>query len=107
MCAPEHHQGPRKSSVSSASSCSFMSLAAAVRPHPHQHTVAMIDTRSQCDVTIGKAEAATVSDRSHTRVAVLTGGGDRPYALGLAAALLGENIPFDFIGSNEVNGPEL
>ena len=41
------------------------------------------------------------------RVSVLTGGGDRPYALGLASSLIGENIPFDFIASDELEAPEL
>ena len=40
-------------------------------------------------------------------VALLTGGGDRPYALGLASSLVSQNVAFDFIGSDEVNGPEL
>lgn len=40
-------------------------------------------------------------------VALLTGGGDRPYALGMAAALNAVGIHLDFIGSNDVNGPEL
>jgi glycosyltransferase involved in cell wall biosynthesis len=42
-----------------------------------------------------------------TRVAILTGGGDKPYALGLAAALTTEGILLDFIGSNELEVPEL
>lgn len=40
-------------------------------------------------------------------VAVLTGGGDKPYALGLAASLIAQDVSIDFIGSNEVDGPEL
>ena len=40
-------------------------------------------------------------------VAVLTGGGDRPYALGLAAALSSRGIHVDFIGSNDLLSPEL
>jgi D-inositol-3-phosphate glycosyltransferase len=40
-------------------------------------------------------------------VALLTGGGDKPYALGLASCLISLNIAIDFIGSDEVNGPEL
>src|SRR5438876_5417037 len=40
-------------------------------------------------------------------VALLTAGRDRPYALGLASALISQNVSFDFIGSDEVNGPEL
>lgn len=41
------------------------------------------------------------------RVAVLTGGGDRPYALGIAAALTAEKIEVDFIGSDELKSVEL
>jgi glycosyltransferase involved in cell wall biosynthesis len=40
-------------------------------------------------------------------VAILTGGGDRPYALGLAASLQAENVAFDFIGSDELQSPGL
>lgn len=40
-------------------------------------------------------------------VAILTGGGDRPYALGLAASLRAEGLAFDFIGSDELQSPEL
>jgi len=40
-------------------------------------------------------------------VAVLTAGRDKPYALGLAAALMEQGIVLDFIGSDEVNAPEL
>src|SRR4051794_9639099 len=42
-----------------------------------------------------------------TQVAVLTGGWDRPYALGLASSLIAQGVKFDFIGSNEVDGREL
>ena len=41
------------------------------------------------------------------QVAVLTGGGDRPYALGLASALMQLRIPFDYISSDAVDSPEL
>jgi len=40
-------------------------------------------------------------------VAVLTAGQDRPYALGLASALIAQKIPFDFIASNFLDSPEL
>ncbi len=40
-------------------------------------------------------------------VGLLTGGGDKPYALGLASALMSQNIRLDFIGSDEIDGPEL
>ncbi len=39
--------------------------------------------------------------------AILTGGGDRPYALGLAGALLHEGLSFDFIGSDDLLAPEV
>ncbi len=42
-----------------------------------------------------------------SQISVLTAGRDRPYALGLAAALAAMGVRFDFIGSNEVDGPEL
>lgn len=40
-------------------------------------------------------------------VTLLTGGGDRPYALGLAQALSDAGIHLDFIGSDELRAPEL
>ena len=44
---------------------------------------------------------------SQSRVALLTGGGDKPYALGMAAALTSVGIHVDFIGSDDLNVPEL
>lgn len=40
-------------------------------------------------------------------VALLTGGGDKPYALGMAAALTSVGIQVDFIGSDDLRAPEL
>ena len=40
-------------------------------------------------------------------VGLLTGGGDKPYALGIASALSGQGIRLDFVGSDDVNAPEL
>jgi glycosyltransferase involved in cell wall biosynthesis len=40
-------------------------------------------------------------------VALLTAGRDRPYALGMAQALLAQGVHLDFIGSNEVSSPDL
>jgi D-inositol-3-phosphate glycosyltransferase len=42
-----------------------------------------------------------------SRVALLTGGGDKPYALGMAAALTSEGISIDFIGSDDLRVPQL
>jgi glycosyltransferase involved in cell wall biosynthesis len=40
-------------------------------------------------------------------VTLLTGGGDRPYAFGLATALVAQGVAFDFIGSDNLDFPEL
>lgn len=37
------------------------------------------------------------------QLAILTGGRDKPYALGMAECLIAKGIEFDFIGSDEVN----
>jgi glycosyltransferase involved in cell wall biosynthesis len=55
----------------------------------------------------GQVTASGGRPKVASQVAVLTGGGDRPYALGLAAALLAEGITFDFIGSDDLETPEL
>ena len=52
-------------------------------------------------------EKATVPSAGAPQIAVLTGGGDRPYALGLAATLVNQGIRFDFIASDELDDPEL
>jgi glycosyltransferase involved in cell wall biosynthesis len=54
------------------------------------------------------AQLSTLSaPRSALRVALLTGGGDKPYAMGLAAALTSQDISLDFIGSDDLSVPEL
>jgi glycosyltransferase involved in cell wall biosynthesis len=54
------------------------------------------------------AELSTLNPRrSDPRIALLTGGGDKPYALGMAAALTSVGIHVDFIGSDDLNVPEL
>ena len=40
-------------------------------------------------------------------VCLLTGGGDRPYALGMASTLACKAISVDFIGSDQLDAPEL
>ena len=40
-------------------------------------------------------------------VALLTGGDDRPYALGMVSALVAQGIATDFIGSDKLDAPEL
>src|SRR5207253_4628712 len=41
------------------------------------------------------------------RIVLLTGGGDKPYALGMAAALTSVGIHVDFVGSDDLSVPEL
>src|SRR5207248_2312560 len=41
------------------------------------------------------------------RISLLTGGGDKPYALGMAAALTSAGIHVDFVGSDDLSVPEL
>ena len=54
------------------------------------------------------AQRSTLNAQVSTaRVALLTGGGDKPYALGMAAALTSAGITVDFIGSDDLSVPEL
>jgi D-inositol-3-phosphate glycosyltransferase len=48
-----------------------------------------------------------VSPTSTVRVALLTGGSDKPYALGIATALSSARVSVDFIGSDELDLAEL
>lgn len=50
----------------------------------------------------------TTSPASHQiAVALLTGGGDRPYAFGLATELVAKEVALDLIGSDDLNCPDL
>jgi D-inositol-3-phosphate glycosyltransferase len=53
------------------------------------------------------SEISLNAQRSTLRIALLTGGGDKPYALGMAAALTSAGIHVDFIGSDDLSVPEL
>src|SRR6266496_1516392 len=76
----------------------------------------------RADVSVGlstmndlsRPSSATVDKRSTLnsqlstlQIALLTGGGDKPYALGMAAALTSVGIDVDFIGSDDLKVPEL
>ncbi len=50
---------------------------------------------------------ACVTPRAELDAALLTGGFDRPYAYGLAMALISKNVRLDVIGSDEVDSPEM
>jgi len=63
---------------------------------------------------LSRPSSATVDKRSTLnsqlstlQIALLTGGGDKPYALGMAAALTSVGIDVDFIGSDDLKVPEL
>jgi D-inositol-3-phosphate glycosyltransferase len=72
-------------------------------------------TRSICN----PSSATPAASREHAKnfgvrnpqsaihVALLTGGGDKPYALGMAAALTSAGVHVDFIGSDDLRVPEL
>jgi glycosyltransferase involved in cell wall biosynthesis len=62
--------------------------------------------RSNTVAVIGE-DSGAANAAAFSRVAVLTGGDDRSYALGLAGALLEHGIGLDFIGSDAVDGPVL
>ena len=57
--------------------------------------------------TTNQAEPKTVSPTSKLHVALLTGGSDRPYALGIATALSSARVAVDFVGSDELDIAEL
>ena len=52
-------------------------------------------------------QLAISNQQSTLHVALLTGGGDKPYALGMAEALTSVGISVDFIGSDDLSVPEL
>jgi glycosyltransferase involved in cell wall biosynthesis len=53
------------------------------------------------------AGSVTTSPRPEIAIGLLTGGGDRHYAFGLAMALVAKGVSVDFIGGDEVDSPEL
>jgi glycosyltransferase involved in cell wall biosynthesis len=54
-----------------------------------------------------KREMAEKCAAGVVEIALLTGGGDKPYALGLATALTSEGITVEFIGSDDLDVAEL
>jgi glycosyltransferase involved in cell wall biosynthesis len=56
---------------------------------------------------IGSSRNAQTQDRdSRIEVALLTGGGDRPYAYGLTMELISRGVGIDMIGSDDLDFPE-
>jgi glycosyltransferase involved in cell wall biosynthesis len=58
-------------------------------------------------MTNGGAMPSRSHRATRMRVALLTGGDDRPYALGMTSALAREGVYVDFIGSDKLDAPEL
>jgi glycosyltransferase involved in cell wall biosynthesis len=54
-----------------------------------------------------RAAPAPAANERLEPIALLTGGDDRPYALGMTGALSSEGIRHDFIGSDALDAPEL
>src|SRR5689334_6505008 len=52
-------------------------------------------------------QSAIRDPRSAIQIALLTGGSDRPYVIGLVEALTSTNVCLEVIGSNELDLPEL
>src|ERR1051326_4995812 len=46
-------------------------------------------------------------EKAPISVALLTGGSDKPYALGLSSALTAQRVRIDFVGSDELDCPEV
>jgi D-inositol-3-phosphate glycosyltransferase len=68
----------------------------------------MMQTVNPHDVqALGTPASAQERAACGRHVALLTGGGDRPYALGLARALTASGTRVDFIGSDDLDSPEL
>ena len=52
-------------------------------------------------------KSAIGNPRSVMHISLLTGGGDKPYALGMGAALTSAGVEVDFVGSDDLCVPEL
>jgi D-inositol-3-phosphate glycosyltransferase len=65
------------------------------------------ERQSSVLTTHSQATPSSVVRPAILEVALLTGGGDKPYALGMAAAMTSVGIRVDFIGSDDLNVPEV
>lgn len=65
-----------------------------------------IDIDQQQPKVGGSARSTASAKDGDVAVALLTGGGDRPYAFGLATALISSGVALDLIGSDELDCPE-
>jgi D-inositol-3-phosphate glycosyltransferase len=63
--------------------------------------------RGQISESVVVGDRSSVISHSALSIALLTGGGDKPYALGMGAALTSSGVEVDFIGSDDLSVPEL
>src|SRR5438034_9134673 len=61
--------------------------------------------RPRSSTSCSSANSSSVIGQRTLRIACLTGGGDKPYALGMATALTSKGVFVDFIGSDDLNVP--
>jgi D-inositol-3-phosphate glycosyltransferase len=71
---------------------------------PEKPALSAADSNSQAKKDMEQRHAVPLSIPG---IALLTAGRDKPYALGLASALISHGQVFDFIGSDTVDSPEL
>ncbi|HYM74937.1 MAG TPA: glycosyltransferase family 4 protein [Candidatus Dormibacteraeota bacterium] len=64
---------------------------------------------SDPSLSVHESEAALRANAPRTpiKIGLLTGGGDRHYAYGLAMALVSKDVSVDFVGGDEVDSPEM
>jgi glycosyltransferase involved in cell wall biosynthesis len=66
-----------------------------------------VATIVEAGTTPGTPRSVERSPAAELDVALLTGGGDRHYAFGLAMGLVSKGVAVDFIGGDEVDSPEM
>jgi D-inositol-3-phosphate glycosyltransferase len=65
-----------------------------------------VQEQSRAEAVLREEAPSKVSIAPGTRVALLTGGIDRPYAFGITLALGSQGILLDVLGNNELDSPE-
>src|ERR1700732_4704546 len=76
---------------------------------PQVEQAGMTDGRAaenSIEVADHKARLQDSNSVDRIEVALLTGGGDKPYAFGLATQLISKGVTLDIIGSDDLNCPE-
>jgi glycosyltransferase involved in cell wall biosynthesis len=82
-----------------------------LRFHTNVPRPAFIERKSEVSHPMAAIAVAQITSNSERptgcKVALLTGGDDKPYVLGLVSALTSNAITFDVIGSDDLDVPEL